>query len=399
MRSLFLAQLLVLFVGLFSPEFTFAQDTLSSRSSMVTQVNTVRDLRDRLLVYDAEYGTYIPFIEELHAGYNAVHCWIGKNEYQGYLLNLTTVPDLCLLVNQRLYKHYTQRDVVEVNIGKFETAQDNKQIFLTFYHPQSAYRAIGEPRLVYKTEVPAVTYQLARHTVDYKPFVRSTTRLNNLFVICFVALLAMYVGIKNFSPSLFFSFFNVKGMLSQNIVEYGGVLRKSLNRSTVLIIVGNSLCIGFVLLLIQQGLIASGLSQKPAQETLFDFAGLFLRYSAIGLMYYVFKFGLVYGMGFLFRIGNFSNAHYYEFIRYSTITSVILLLVAFFQYNTYFFSQELFFEVVKIIVFGLIIMRIIKVALMLNSSIPFRNLYLFSYLCGTELIPIVIIAKYYQFGL
>lgn len=362
----------------------------------------VRELKDELLVYDNEYQTYVPFVEDIHQNFNTLNFWISRNEFYGYVLRFKTSPDLCVLINQKLVRSYSGTGTAELDLTNMNLAEKGRELFVTFYHPRSAYKAVGDPLIVYKSEAEvaavAPVSNKPSNTNIYKPEKRSVSPLRSVFLLYFLGLFALYIAAKNIAPSLFAAYFDLGRLFSENIAEYSSAIKKSWNSVSILIIAINSVCIAFILAMLRPDFHFVSIYKIEYSEELWGFLGAYLRLIGLCLIYYLLKFSLLYLSGQLFNVKAFINAHFYEFVRFSTIISILLLSLLFLQYNTAYISEEAFASIAKYLVLGLLIVLTLKISLVLNRSVAFRNLYLFSYLCATEIIPVFIVVKYFQIG-
>jgi hypothetical protein len=392
MRLSFSTVVLAVFLLLF-PLLLSAQEVNTEPGEVV-----VRELKDELLVYDNEYKTYVPFVQEIHSGFNTLNFWISRNEFYGYVLKFNTSPELCLFINQKLYRSYNGRGVAEIDLTSMDLVGSNKEFLVTFYHPNSAFMAVGEPRLIYKSPGgSAVTPSVEKVSTAnrYNPVKRSSSASHNLFLLYFLGMFALYIVAKNITPALFASYFDIGKLFSDTVSDYSSAIKKSWSSTSILVVAINSLCIAFILVLLKADF--QFISTYKIEYSA-GFMGAYLRLIGLCLLYYLFKFSLLYLSGRLFKIKAFVNAHFFEFIRFSTIISVVLLSLLFLQYNTAYITHNIITELAKYLVLGLLVVLVIKISLVLNRSVSFRNLYLFSYLCATEIIPVFIVVKYFQIG-
>jgi hypothetical protein len=391
MRLSFSVVVLAAFFVLF-PMLLSAQKVNSEPGELV-----VRELGDELLVYDNEYKTYVPFVKEIHSGFNTLNFWISRNEFYGYVLKFNTSPDLCLFINQKLYRSYNGSGVAEIDLTSMDLAGSNREFLVTFYHPNSAFMAVGNPRLIYKSPAGAIALSVEKVSTasGYNPVKRLPPASHNLSLLYFLGMFALYIVAKNITPSLFASYFDFRKLFSDAVSDYSSAIKKSWSSASMLVVAINSLCIAFILVLLRADFQFVNIYKIEYSA---GFMGAYLRLIGLCLLYYLFKFSLLYLSGQLFKIKTFVNVHFFEFIRFSTIISLVLLSLLFLQYNTAYITHNTITDLAKYLVLGLLVVLIIKISLVLNRSVSFRNLYLFSYLCATEIIPVFIVVKYFQIG-
>ena len=107
----------------------------------------------------------------------------------------------------------------------------------------------------------------------------------------------------------------------------------------------------------------------------------------------VIKYYLLLTFSWLLKCRQFIKYHYIDTIRIIQILGLIILpLAAFLVYK----NNDIEEFILKFIFYTLIfffLLILFRTIILINKLTSFRNLYLFSYLCATELIPSIILVK------
>lgn len=141
------------------------------------------------------------------------------------------------------------------------------------------------------------------------------------------------------------------------------------------------------------------LSQNPLASTYFDFNGFWMgvwvwfRFAVVIFILLLAKFILIWVLKELFKISAFINSHYYNYIRLGLLFYVLIAVIVFVSYFTLFKTSPEYYQSVGIVLLSTLILRVVILFFKLMNSSSYSVLHLFSYLCGTELIPLLLIVS------
>jgi hypothetical protein len=94
-------------------------------------------------------------------------------------------------------------------------------------------------------------------------------------------------------------------------------------------------------------------------------------------------------LGSLFRLDKVVDVHFFDFIHYSKVFYTLLVPVLVLIFTSYLSYIDRVESLCTVIIIGFALLRILLISFRLNKLVPDRNLYLFSYLCVTELVPLL----------
>jgi len=118
---------------------------------------------------------------------------------------------------------------------------------------------------------------------------------------------------------------------------------------------------------------------------------LVINFILLGAGYLIGKYLLIQIIGNIFNLEKLSPMHFYEFVRFSTILSLAALILGFLSFGAHKISTQEMVLGIEVLVLVFFLARCIKVSILLTNWAKFRTVYLFSYLCATEILPIMII--------
>jgi hypothetical protein len=241
-------------------------------------------------------------------------------------------------------------------------------------------------------------------TVYYKRVVNLTEGLpqdrksqgdfSNFFVLMSFIILA-YIGIlfRRF-PRDTLDYFSFQRSLSFKNREETLVSTRPFNRTNILFITLNSGIIAFLLVALVQ--LTNGYVYFPFVFTEMNLSQSLLSWlftTSIVLVSFLLKYLLMSIFISLFRLGDFRYIQHFNSLRFSFgsfLLIFILITITYLAFRTE--GLGAYFLFTNILV-TLLIMRMVVLFFKLRDYTSYRNFHLFSYLCGTELIPFIIVYK------
>ncbi|MGB3616849.1 MAG: DUF4271 domain-containing protein [Catalinimonas sp.] len=354
----------------------------------------VEDLADRWLVYDEAYGAYVPYIPARHGHVSVMSLELSLDAAGPYYLSFAVRPGVCLFAGEQLVICYERTDTVRWPTARLiETLGSGKQL-LTFYHADKVTTAVGAPHWAYDrltADVPPAPEASLLSGQDYRR--RPGGEQRSLLMVGFVLVLGGYVIARGTAPRDFHSYFDFSRLFKAGVDDYDPNRRRTWAGITPLLLLVNSLALGFVLVLLR---LRTDLApdELPFVEEGGTLLGQFWRLSVIILVYFLGMRVSITVLGWLFGVQEAAEVHYYEFVRLMTLMSLLMLVLVFTGYQTpWLLDRQLLMVVVGVAV-AFAALRVVKMAVVLGKSVPYTQLYVFAYLCATELIPFLLVIKY-----
>jgi len=349
----------------------------------------VHDFQDDWRVYDYEREVYVPYIAEKHSQ-SPVHTWVGDlREYRGYTLQIRVLDQPAyLFVNGSLQQRLEPNETLRWQIDSLIALYPVQPWVLTLYGSTSL--AQKQVRVMHEIEqVPLLGLETSSETA-----VRPRNRMTGRTAISVLSV----IGILLFSflgsafPKAFFRFFNPLDWVTFLMRESSFLVNKPLNRVNLL----------FILLLCQISVVlyylleSKGLrlfsttpflaSPEGVYPSLFTYIRLMVLFY-IGYMVKYFYIGLV---GRLFNLDKIIDIHYFKAIQgailfYSVVfVGLMPLFLGYFDLPS---SWVIWFKW-AIICFYLV--RGLMLYFTIIRTLPVQILYLISYLCLVELLPLMV---------
>lgn len=335
----------------------------------------IKDLSYDWLAYDDDENYYFPIVNFFENQYNTRTLYQDFEHNETYSLTFFSEPDLCLFVNNQLFRKFSEKKEVDVKLSEIlKKASNSKKVILTFYHPESFV-----PLQIYKTYIPIQSNYLA-HSDLYQIIKKPIQAEKETLIMSFFVFIGLMTYLKYNSSIWFDAYFNFLNVLYGRNVE-DSILSRVLNSKTFLIIVIISLLFNLNLKLLNLKLLHFYYFVLPDN---YQYVGLFITGTIYIVVFLLIKYWFLYLASMFLKIGQFYKLHYFQSIRMYLLILLILFLVTLFRVNFNVFS---YFLVISFLFW------LFRLGLLVKKEVGFRKIYLFSYLCILEIIPVVLLLK------
>lgn len=349
----------------------------------------MHDYHDDWQVYDDRMKSYIPYISEKHLGYpsHTVFCDIQSN--RGYnILVYAQKADNFLFINGSLRQKIPVGKWMVLSVDSLYRAYEQPIIYITLYGSND----IGDKKLMlgYKRSLNQKPIVLAESGITAKP--RTPTPYRNYIVLVSMFILVFFSYLSNSYIRAFQRYFNLKDLFNTFVREQSSLINKPLNRMNVMFLILLSLIISlFYMLLQSKGIhVFGGRTILQEGDTLGVLLSNYFRISLAVFVIMVMKYFFIGLVGQLFNLEKIVDLHYFKIVQASSLfysALVLALSILFMQYlpndfnwQVYLFTPIVAFYFIRIFILYFTIIR----------SIPKQSLYLISYLCIVEILPVIL---------
>lgn len=354
----------------------------------------LRDVSEDWLVYDESYGGYVPYMKNRHTQLKTLSFWLPAESYKPYRLLFYAQQNSYLYIQKKLACQFKKTGWHNFSIDSLQQKYGQNALFCTLYDAQYklplpaitiVMRQEKNTEIRATSETPKSSLDRTPRSPDYKDWAILTLALIGI----------LHTILYNYNSKTFFSFFSLKSSLSTLSRKDPNLINKPFNGINFLYLSvhGFSISYFYILWAIYQD---NTLGVLPFSFK-YSFLTLFLSHA----YYWLLVLGLLVGklvsiwlFGRLLSIERqVALIHYFEYMRFSYlgysawIALASIVFCCYGEYNFYFFAFSFYF----ILFFHLI--QGILVSFFLTRQLPLLNLYIFYYLCATELTPWLIGVK------
>ncbi len=359
------------------------------------------DLSDDWQVYDNKYKSYVPYIAKRHGNSKSMGFWLIPSNFERQYLVIFVAADSYFFINQKLTAHFKENKWVQYSLDSLAAVHGKAPLFCTFYDDKRRlpYERLSIAYLKPVKQTSSTSF-FEEKTETFKLHPRSSQSYKYVLVVSFCLGLIGLAFLLNYSPKSFWSYFSLRSSLSSLAQKDNNLIHKPINTFNAIFILVISIWLGiyfeFFFGVAQRNATYSGENNwfsNPWSLQILLIVGInvlfLLKYSGLSF------FGLLLNIP-----KEVMHIHFFEYLRilsiyYLTAGLCILALIGGFEY----LFGEYFIEVMLYFTLTFHISQAFLIVYFIIKQLTFRSMYLFYYLCITELVPILIGAKLLVFNI
>jgi hypothetical protein len=350
----------------------------------------VQNLEEQWMVYDSEYKGYVPFLKEMHGNPSALYLELNLDSYKGYFLQVSHTQGGYLFIQAQLYKKIASQEQIRLSIDSLKNLQQKSAILISLYNA-SGHTTMPSVAMVRKvTASKDIGLAEQSDVTPLKPATRSG--LGDFIILSALLIVTLYAFLWNYHPKAFNSYYSLKSLFSFSFKEDTVFVSRPLSRISMLFIFAHSMLLSFLYILIQKSSGGLAINDHYLQNSV-TFVNLFSYFfiaTAVVFGLILGKYMFIYLLGNLFNLSKIVHMHFFEYLLYSRVFYTIVVATVFVLYISY---PALLPEAIEEIIFVIVVFNFVRLFIInfaLNRFTSVKNLYLFSYLCATELTPLLI---------
>ncbi len=343
----------------------------------------IKDL-NREWITVGEDNRYVPYIEKSMADVPVVGVSLDLSRYTGNQLLVCMPANSTLLVGKKISDYRALASCVSLDIDSLQQVNGQSKLFISVYQPLKNFEEVG---LWVVQELTAVQARAANLVSE-----RNFSLLNDFFVIGLLILLILYAILINQYPKIFRNLYSLSRVFSLKVREENSRIRL-INEAHVLFLVHHCILLGFLFIV----LVSTTQLLSPELPFLNFQPASFGEYMLLWAKISVLAFGIIWAkyiivmlFGTLFKLRQLRYLHMLDFMRMSLIFGAIIFSLLIVVFAGVGYSASYYFNLLIYLFVGLAGIRVIILYFRLFSNASFRNIYLISYLCVAEVIPLLV---------
>jgi Domain of unknown function (DUF4271) len=349
----------------------------------------VHDYQNDWQVFDEKYKAYVPCVRELHQDYNSFSLFFDIENYKGYKILYFSEKENYLFLDASLQKKLPESSWVILDVDSLQRVFGKTKLFLTIYGNNTRVEDITV-QVGNKISKAQKSIQMSSSLLTILP--REISPFQNFFVFGLIFLVCFYAFLFNFQPKSFERFFSIQDLLTITKRDDSFVVNKPFDLGNILFVVNLSITLAFIFMLIthEKTDLFSASNILKDGETLGTLLLNFLEITFLVFVSLIFKYLALRILSNLYRLDNITNIHYFKIIQASSLFFLVILIMLTFSTvsmpNIVRNAQEYLFIPISLFYVG----RLALLYFAINKMTTLKNLYLFSYLCIVELIPLIV---------
>jgi hypothetical protein len=346
----------------------------------------VDNLNDGWLVFDNSYRSFVPYIPSKEAP-KVLYYSLKPSRFQGDTLQFVSHKGICLYFNYRLvYQNTTQGEtLIKIPITKLSSGITSDSVILAFYKPDGL--RISSLNAQIMTSGRISEKQRTFSSFDFLPIkLRKASAWDNVLLFSVLAVLLLLVMSKVIFPDDV-SFLQLVGM---NYKSKANSATGFLNGMLIVKIIINSICISaFIYFILHMGVINR--NEEVLSSENYAISYWYILFWAVFV--HILKFTYNYLCANFSHTANLLPIQNGMFVNLFYIANLFLLAVLIASNLSPSISKWLALQSGQIIVFYLVVPVLFLVINIIKRS-GLRNVYLFSYICTAEILPLLVALKF-----
>ncbi|MBT9394141.1 DUF4271 domain-containing protein [Hymenobacter sp. NST-14] len=343
------------------------------------------------LIHDEARNRLVLYLPDYHAPAHAYYQWLSIRPGKPLLINFTARERLSLFLDNRLVFTANSPDAYTIDLAALLPAGSVAgPHLLCVWHPDAI------PNLASFTNAQPAAVRSAGPAAAAPLLAQPRPRGHqgqNVFV-CFLLLIGLgYGGLRATYQPGFARIYQLEGLWGKGSAEQDFLIKPTLTWLNLVLVL--LFALSFALLLVA---IHTNIQNIVILRRLFDVAESAIVVKV--LIYTVVVAGFVLGkylflelMGYIFDVTELVTIQYREFIRTILFMGLFLPVVMLLYLGLNQRLPETVLWVSNGVVSLLLVGTVWRVGRTLHRRVSLLNLHLFSYLCATEVIPLVILLK------
>jgi hypothetical protein len=355
----------LLIIGLFISINVYSQEKFSIKADLSTQWQVF------------ENNNYTPVTKNSDIG-KSIHFSINSNQHPTDRLLCKSARPFYLFVNGKLFQQL--QGTATLSIDSIAANTQTSNLTFTIYQDNINVKELK-------------TFIIREHSHNVEALTKPATYFRDFVVLAGLLVIMFFVIIIRLHPKLAADYFSISRIISLREVEDNQPQARLAISSNVLFYIFSSLLTGLCLLITFQHLPDDHILPLDFRGT--SFAAVFLewmRLSAIILLILFGKILIIFSLSTLFGLKSIAGIHFFNWIRLLLIICGSLSVMLFIYFISRGTNDEVYVVFLTLIVVALVAWTVI-VFLKLNNRTEHSMFHLFSYICATEVIPLLITIK------
>lgn len=337
------------------------------------------DLKLDWVFYDDGEEVMLPFLENSSETPAAIHLTIDKDFGTEAYLMVEIPKNTSLFIEDKFLNNFEEESVKYFWIDSLRSALEIDTFHLTLFN-KNKFSNPTEAKIGFLHN--SFDSSLSVNPINERNLDTKSDYIKIVLLIIFTLFVILYT----LFPSDLLDFLSLGTLFTFKYTDTGMNKYRSLtNTQTLVIAYQGALLATLIVIFINY-------YNNPFGMIFFMRINIILSWLivfGVVLLLMFFKYVLISIVSILFGIADKINFYFVEFTRMSMIFYSVLFLVVGYAVINKFYLLDALLNSLAIVVILFNLVRLIILFFKFRRSVPIKNMHLFSYLCTTELIPII----------
>ena len=342
------------------------------------------------LIHDAARNRLVLYLPDYHAPARAYYQWVSPRPGHPVRVTFVAQQHLCVFLDNRLLFDAPKAGSYTLDLAAHLPTPAVGPHLLCVWQPETppniaSFANVGAAPIVRAGE------RAARPLAGQPRF---RVHQGQTVFLCFMLLIGLlYGGIRATYQPNFARIYQIEDLWRKNIQEADFLVKPALTWLNIILVVIFSLSFALLLVAIHTNIQSIGMLRRLFDVPESAIVVRVLLYTGLIAGFVLGKYLFLELMGYIFDLTSIVVVQYREFMRTILFMGLFLPLVMLLYLS---FNQTLPTTVLWVsngVVSLLLVGTVLRVARTLHRRTSLLNLHLFSYLCATEVIPLIVLLK------
>ncbi|WP_460894660.1 DUF4271 domain-containing protein [Rufibacter soli] len=338
------------------------------------------------LVFKGQSNQLVPYLPEFHDEHKALYQWIIVDKFTNPSISFAARAQLCIFIDNKLV--FVADSTARYTLDLSAHLKPGKKYLLTIWHPdqQPNYPSFKVPQ----QEIAALN---SKQNVIFQPKPKQSDAPRNTLVFFMVIIGLVYGALRTTFYSDFASIFRWSSFSKISTLEEGLLVKPIGNWSSILFVLAFALSFSLLIVAIHTDLEDLALLNQLFTATQADLVSKILLYALMVFLFVVLKYLFLQLMGFVFGVEEMVLTQYREFLRTLLGLGIFVPFILLLYLGVSTTVPGVVYWIANVAVTVLLVFTVLRVFYTVSKKYSLKNLHLFSYLCATEVIPLMILLK------
>ncbi len=356
--------------------------TAQSQSKLVA----VKDLKSQWLNVDRSGSHYVPYVQGRTLNYPVLGVLLDGSEGSGLTLSACVPEGTSVFLNNMIVHRTDSERCLFYNLDSLKSRHPNQSLFFSFFRrnldPGTMSTTLMASRTVDELQAQSgPIIQITRRSGDH---------FTDFFIVAILIVAAFYAFLINRYPKGNRDFFNFSKAFSLTLKEEKVLTQRNMSTANTLFFIMYGMAIALIIVLFWK--VFDGIPEIFEFISLDTFKSCLFSWLVLSFMAFLvveLKYLLIRMLSSLLNVDRIAQIHFFDFVRIGLIFISATLMVSAALYLGKVNQTIVYTSLLYAFVF-LLGIRIIILLFKLIGDTSYRKIHLISYLCTTEILPLLI---------
>ncbi|GEM_PF-2566761 len=353
-------------------------------ASYAERIINIYDLEDTWYFNQGDLS--LPYVKGNGLNPEAIHFSFDFNRFSGKKIDISHEYPFSVFIEGQLIFASEAKQGVFWDVDSLKDVFSNENVLVTIFSKNKSYDLL-KTTIVKESLISNSPNEILQNTL------KTNHNLSD-FLFILIILLVIFTILLNSNRNAFNDFYSLDLILSGRVKDESIYRLKLFSQGNMILFLFHSGIISFFVLLITRFAFRSYAAQVEIfHSTILNWSTL----TFLVLFAFLIKYVFIKYIGMLFDLGSAVNYYFYEYMRMSMMFFIVVLgITSITIISLPYLSENILSLLVKITIIFMFT-RFIILFIRIGKHATFKKVHLFSYLCTTEMIPIIIGLKYLIF--